>query len=86
MTEKEHLLSKAIPEQAVESDTKNKNYTNPRTFGVYEIDISTAAKKFRYGNHPVRENELMREFGKVKRYSLFLRRDDAKALSDYLNS
>ena len=86
MTEKQHLLSKAISERNISIDRKNKNYTVPRTFGVYEIDNSVNTKKFRFGNHPVRENELIREFGSVKRCGLFLVRADAKALADYLNS
>lgn len=86
MSEKEQLLSNSISEQSIQIDPKNKNYTIPRTFGVYEISNSKNCKKFRYGNHPVREIELMHEFGKVIKCVLFLDRDDAKSLSDYLNS
>jgi hypothetical protein len=86
MNNKENLLTKAIAESAVQPDLKNKNYTIPRTFGVYEIESSANTKKFRYGNHPVREKELLNEFGKVKRHALFLDRNDAKELADYLNS
>ena len=86
MIDVDQLLSKAISEHSFQINPKNKNYTIPKTFGVYEIDTSANVKKFRYGNHPVREIELLREFGNVKKRGIFLNRDEAKALSDYLNS
>lgn len=85
MNYKESLLAKAVPKQSVRIDPNNKNYTNPRTYGVYEIVDTTNSKRFRYGNHPVRENELIREFENVKQCALFPKREDAKAYSDYLN-
>ena len=85
MSEKERLLFKSISENSVLIDSNNKNYTNPRTFGVFEVTATNNSKRFRFGNHPVRENELIREFGSVKKHGLFLHREDAKALSDYLN-
>ena len=85
MNKKEFLLSKAISEHSIKIDSENKNYTSPRTFGVYKIE-ATNTKKYRFGNHPVRENELIREFGNVKRYAIFLSRNDAKELSALLNS
>lgn len=85
MSEKERLLSKSISENSVRVDSNNKNYTNSRTFGVYEVTATNNSKRFRFGNHPVRESELIREFGNVKRHGLFLHREDAKALSYYLN-
>jgi hypothetical protein len=86
MSEKERLLSKSISENSVRINSNNKNYTILRTFGVYEVATTNNSKKFRSGNHPVREDELIREFGSVVRRGLFLHREDAKALSDYLNS
>lgn len=85
MNKKEYLLSKVISENSVSPDSNNKNYTSPRTYGVYEVKTNNT-KKYRFGNHPVRENELFREFGKVERLGIFLNRDDAKELSDLLNS
>jgi len=66
--------------------SNKKNYTNPRTFGVYEIIGTNSSKRFRFGNHPVREIELIRDFENVKRLGLFLIRKDAKNLADHLNS
>jgi len=85
MTEKENLLSKSISEKTVQIDPNNKNYTIPRTYGVYEILNTTNTIRFRFGNHPVRESELIREFESVKRIKIFLEREDAKALADFLN-
>jgi len=85
MTEKENLLLKSIFEKEVQIVPNNKNYTNPRTYGVYEILQTHGANKFRFGNHPVRENELIREFDNVKRIGLFLDREDAKHLAYILN-
>ncbi len=86
MKKKEHLLEKSISEKSVRIDSNTKNYTNPRTFGVYEIIGTTDSKRFRFGNHPVRETELIREFETVKKIGLFLDRKDAKNLADHLNS
>lgn len=86
MTREENLLSKSISEKAVEIDPINSNYTIPRTYGVYQVLKTTNAKRFRFGNHPVRENELIREFESIKRIAIFLQREDAKALADFLNT
>lgn len=85
MSEKENLFSKSVLENTIRIDSKNKNYTIPRSFGVYEILLLTNSKRYRFGNHPVRENELIREFENVKRIGLFLNRNDAKVLADFLN-
>jgi hypothetical protein len=85
MSKKEFLLSKSIAEKTIQIDPNNKNYTSPRTYGVYEILETTDAKRFRFGNHPVREKEVTREFESVKRVAIFLEREDAKALADFLN-
>ena len=85
MSEKERLLSKSISENSIRPDSSNKSYTIPRSFGVYEIRATTKAKRFRFGNHPVRENELILEFDNVQRIALFLDRNHAKNLADFLN-
>lgn len=83
--QKEHLLSKSVSENSLRIDPKDKRYTIPRSYGVYEIASTINAKKFRFGNHPVRETEIIRDFGNIKRIALFLDREDAKALADFLN-
>lgn len=67
MLEKENLLSESVSENSVCIDQQNKNYTISRSYGVYEILSTINTKRFRFGNHPVRENELVREFENVKR-------------------
>lgn len=63
-------------------------YTNPRSWGVYEVDPAqpVATKRFRIGNHPVRQHELEREFGTVRRIALFTSRTLAEQLSAILNT
>lgn len=85
MSEKENLLSKSISDKTVSINHQNKNYTTPRTYGVYEILATNDSKRFRFGNHPVRENELIREFENIKRIALFLERENAQALTSLLN-
>lgn len=85
MQDKQSLLAKSVLEKALRTDEKNRNYTVPRSYGVYEISVATNSKRFRFGNHPVREVELNREFGNIKRIGLFLERADAKTLAILLN-
>ncbi len=64
-------------------------YTIPRTYGVYELSSSAIhTEKFRFGNHPVRLNELVKEFGECQIYGniLYLNREDAKNQADLLNN
>ena len=41
--------------------------------------------KYRYGNNPIRGQELEREFGRVKLLALFADRGGAKQHADKLN-
>ena len=60
--------------------------TLPRSFGVYELPArSGATRRFRLGNHPIRESELHREFGGCKLLYLFLQRSDAVQMASLLN-
>jgi hypothetical protein len=62
-------------------------YTNPRTFGVYKLNGSSAiGRKYRFGNHPVRETELTREYGFAKVVALFMEREQARELASLLNN
>jgi hypothetical protein len=78
------LLDCAIAEASVQA---NGNYTRPRTWGVYEIEPprGSLTRRYRLGNHPVRERELQTEFGKVKRVALFTSRALAEKLERLLN-
>ncbi len=62
------------------------SYTIPRSYGVYRITTSgNVGKRFRFGNHPVRMNELLNDFGDCEVVAIFLDRDDAKQLVSELN-
>lgn len=68
------LVGNAIGLHAVRQDPKDARYTIPRTFGVYRIVSANkrgASKEFRYGNHPIRQRELERDFGPVELIALY---------------
>lgn len=55
-------------------------YTVPRSYGVYKIN-----QVFHFGNHPVREKELFREYGFCELVVVLAFRKDAEELSSLLN-
>jgi len=59
--------------------------TAPRSYGTYEVRDSRATRRFLFGNHPVRMQELEREFGTCRLLYLFRRREDAAAMAAALN-
>jgi hypothetical protein len=60
-------------------------YTNPRTYGVYRIPrTKPGSRQFRFGNHPVRELELIRD-GNVSVVAIFTDRSHAEELANLLN-
>lgn len=68
--------------------TPDGSYTKPRTWGVYEIEPlenSRSTRRFRLGNHPVRQRELEAEFGAAKRIAVFASRSLALDLEGHLN-
>ena len=75
-----------ISPQEVVLDPSNKNWTTPRSYGVWELPNSAGGKKFRYGNNPIREKELSREFGSVKLIALYLTRGNAIKHTKQLNN
>lgn len=61
--------------------------THPRSYGVYILPANCGAtRRYRFGNHPVRMQELDREFKHCALKHLFLYRADAMALASVLNS
>lgn len=61
--------------------------TCPKSYGVYQIvNTANAGKTFRYGNHPVRQSELQREFGDCCLVYLFLEREYAFRMQKILNN
>jgi hypothetical protein len=79
------LLAQAVSPSSVVVDG---NLTRPPTWGVYEIDPprGVTTKRFRIGNHPVRQRELTDEFGgPAKLRALFRSRTLAVELAEQLN-
>jgi len=79
------LRTHAILPASVRPDTNNPGLTVPRTFGVWELPANTGSKRYRYGNNPVRESELTREYGAAKRIALYTDRDAAKSHASEMN-
>jgi hypothetical protein len=74
------LLLKAVSLDSVKIVGR---YTNPPTYGVY--DVGGEGYQYRFGNHPVRKEELNRQHRYVSTIAIFRERDDAKKLSSLLN-
>jgi hypothetical protein len=63
--------------------------TNPPTWGVYRVEGFAAGRRtsqYRLGNHPIRQQELVREFGAAELILLFSTRVDAEELKHLLES
>lgn len=76
------LLAKSIDPSSVKSDGR---YTSPKTWGVYQVKRLPKGKRFRFGNHPVRQQELIRQYGGVQLVELYKARIDAKEAAYLLN-
>lgn len=70
------LLRRAVDPSTLRRDGI---YTEPRSFGVYELPEGCGAPRLiRVGNHPIREEELIRQYGSCDRIAVFLDRTDAE--------
>jgi len=77
------IVKRAIDPSSVKTDGR---LTHPGSYGVYQLPYGvTDSDRFRLGNHPVRMQELEREFGPCTLTFLFEVRDDAKAVARALN-
>ena len=79
------LLSQQIDPLSTSPDG---SYTKPRTWGVYEIEPppnNMSTRRFRLGNHPVRQRELEAEFGAAQCIGLFRSRNLALELERQMN-
>ena len=82
-SKRELLESRSISPASVRDDGP---LTIPRSFGVYVLPASHGStRRYRFGNHPVRLNELVAEFGDARLHLLFRVRSDAEALAKILN-
>lgn len=79
-----------IKDPIAETDLKpypgNPNWTNPRSYGVWELPLGSNGRRYRYGNNPIRGNELARAFGRVKLIALSKNRDAARDYANRLNT
>jgi hypothetical protein len=61
--------------------------TVPRSFGVYRV---TGARRegrlYRFGNHPIRQQELISQYGGASLEALFTERKLAEELASLLNT
>jgi len=80
----EQILARAIGPSQVRPDGP---LTSPRSFGVYVLPAKHGSmRRYRLGNHPVRQRELEAEFGRAELLHLFRSRQDAAAVAAELNS
>ena len=78
-----NLITQEISPSSLRRDG---HLTNPRSYGVFEIPTSSKSKKiYRYGNYPVRQDELTLEHGRCTLLHLFLDREIAQTLAYHFN-
>jgi hypothetical protein len=77
------LLALSISPSAVRA---NGNLTIPRSYGVYRLTGSKRSGRLhRFGNHPVRLQELIRDYGGASLEALFTNRKHAEELASLWN-
>jgi hypothetical protein len=80
----EAIIRRAISPSSVRV---NGRLTHPPSYGVYALPANRgAARRYRFGNYPVRMQELERKFKRCTLEHLFLSRADAIALASMLNA
>jgi hypothetical protein len=80
----DELLALSVSATSVRIDGR---YTLPRTYGVYRLEnTSDADRRFRFGNHPVRQEELIREYGAAILEAIYLEREHAMELASLRNA
>ena len=79
----EAVIRRSISPSAVRADGR---LTVPPSYGVFAIPPNSSnARRYRFGNYPVRLQELEREYGHCTLEHLFLSREDAIELASMLN-
>jgi hypothetical protein len=81
--ERQALLERSLSQCQISLDGR---LTIPRTWGTYDLGASAGGRRFRYGNHPIRMTELLREQGECSLVALFYAQQDASRLAALLNS
>jgi hypothetical protein len=80
------LQARAIAPASVEPAGR---YTNPPTWGVYRVEGFAAGRRttqYRVGNHPIRQQELIRELGAAELIMLLPSSADAKEVKHLLDT
>jgi hypothetical protein len=78
------IICRSVNESSVR---KTDRLTEPRTYGVYMLPADCGSTRlYRFGNHPIRRQELEREFKICTLKYLFLHRKDAMQLVALLNA
>jgi hypothetical protein len=81
---KNELLAKAIKSTAFNVVG---TLTIPRTYGVYRLGSKTkSVRRFRFGNHPIRQRELINEHGAADIIAVFFDRRHAEELASIENA
>lgn len=82
MSSIDSIITRSVSPSSVSADG---TLTYPRTYGVYRIPSSArSTRRFRFGNHPIRQRELENEYGSCHLEYLFMDREDAKAVAKEL--
>lgn len=84
MDSKKHL--NLIKEYGLRIDPDNLYLTIPRSYGVYELPENATGRRYRFGNHPIRQIELEKEFGDLDILYIYLSREEAKEHANELNN
>ena len=79
------MIEHQIDETELQPYPGNPNWTNPRSYGVWELPPVPTGRKYRYGNNPIRGIELTRKFGNVQCIALYSNRDAARDHAKKLN-
>jgi hypothetical protein len=81
---KNELLAKVIKSTAFKIVG---TLTRPRTYGVYRLKgNANSGRSFRFGNHPIRQRELINEHGTAEVIAVFFDRRDAEELASIENA
>lgn len=84
-SEHQYLLSGSVQNHGLLST--NGRLTNPRTWGTYDLGAhGKDDRRFRYGNHPIRMAELLREHSRSSVVAVFYTRHEAQTLAKMLNA
>lgn len=69
----------------VKPHPETKNWTLPRTWGVWEVPLERGTQRFCFGNYPVRGRKLESERGAATLIALYTHRDAAERHAASLN-